>query len=321
MLKSVRTQRKQKDPEGRMPLVEHLRELRNRLVKSLLAIVPLMIVGFFFAKDLMGFLAAPIPTCKDAAEVAEYAERGERCAQLVQQGLTSPFATYVKVSLMSSLVAATPVWLYQLWGFLAPGLHRSEKKYGLLTAAFGVPLFLAGGWFAYLLLPHAVPILLGFSYDESNLLVSIDDIIGLSVKMVLAFGIAFQLPLILVLLNLGGVISGRRMLGWWRGMVLGIAVFSAIVTPTDPLSMIALSIPITLFYFTAVGISLINDRRKARRDTDARLDDDEAADLDLTPEAVGAAEAVPAPRALPGDGTDGRDSDPGAGRGGLDDAT
>lgn len=319
MRKSAGKQRK--DPEGRMPLVEHLRELRNRIVKSLLAIVPLMVLGFIFAKDIMGFLADPVPLCKDAVEAAQAEREGKRCAQLVQQGLTSPFTTYVKVSLMAALVAATPVWLYQLWAFLAPGLHRSEKKYALLTVAFGVPLFVGGGWFAYWLLPHAIPVLLGFSYDDSDLLVSIDDVISLSVKLVLAFGIAFQLPLILVLLNLGGVLTGRRMLGWWRGMVLGISIFSAMVTPTDPLSMIALAVPITLLYFLAVGISFLNDKRRGRRDLNARLDDDEASDLDLTPSAIEGSEPVTATRALPAQADGSSDESSSAGRNGYDDAT
>ena len=322
MLKSARKQRKKpKDPEGRMPLVDHLRELRDRIVKSLLAIVPLTIIALFFAKDIMGFFAAPVPLCETAQEAARVRESGERCAQLVQQGLTSPFTTYMKVSFVSALVAATPVWFYQLWAFLAPGLHRHEKKYALLFVGCGVPLFVGGGAFAYWILPHAIPMLLGFSYDESNLLVSIDDVISLSMKLVLAFGFAFQLPLILVMLNIGGVLSGRRMLRWWRGMVMGIAVFSAVVTPTDPLSMIALAVPITLLYFGAVGIAILNDKRRDRRDPYADLADDEASDLDLTPSAIEPSEPVSASPALPGQADGSADDDSPTARKGYDDAT
>lgn len=322
MLKSARKLRKKpKDPEGRMPLVDHLRELRDRIVKSLLAIVPLMIVALFFAKDIMGFFAAPVPVCETPEEAAAVRESGERCAELVQQGLTSPFTTYVKVAFGSALVAALPVWLYQLYAFLAPGLHRHEKKYALSTVGFGVPLFVSGGGFAYWILPHAIPILLGFSYDESKLLVTIDDVISLSMKLVLAFGFAFQLPLILVMLNVGGVLSGQRMLRWWRGMVMGIAIFSAIVTPTDPLSMIALAVPITLLYFAAVGFALLNDKRRDRRDPYADLADDEASDLDLTPSALEPSDAVSASPALPSQADGSADDDSPAGRKGYDDAT
>ncbi|WP_431781387.1 twin-arginine translocase subunit TatC [Streptomyces chumphonensis] len=305
MLKSARKKAAPKDPEGRMPLVEHLRELRNRLVKALLAIVPLMVLAMFFAKDIGEFITEPIRVCENEAEARAL---DGRCPILSQNGLTSPFTTYVKVSLITALVAAAPVWLYQMWAFLAPGLHRHEKKYALSVVAFGTPLFLTGALLAHWLLPHAIPVLLGFSMDGTTNIITVDDMIDISVKLVLAFGLAFQLPLVLVLLNLGGVLSGRRMLGWWRGMVLGISVFAAMVTPTDPLSMIALAAPITVLYFAAVAFSLFHDRRKAARDPDAALSDDEASELDLTPETV-------APSSFPAQ------ADRGSGRSGHDDVT
>ncbi|MBW1602143.1 twin-arginine translocase subunit TatC [Streptomyces sp. JJ66] len=294
MLKSARTANKApKDPEGRMPLVEHLRELRNRLVKALLAIVPLMIIALFVAKDIGDFITDPLPLCTSDAEARALAEQGERCARLTHQGLTSPFGTYVKIALITALVAAAPVWLYQMWAFIAPGLHRHEKKYAMSTVAFGTPLFLTGAALARWVLPHAIPVLLGFSLDDSENLVTVDDMIDVSIKLVLAFGLAFQLPLVLVLLNLGGVITGKRMLGWWRGMVLGISIFSAMVTPTDPLSMLVLAVPITALYFGATGFALLNDRRRQASDPDAHLADDEASELDLTPEPVRASPRVP----------------------------
>ncbi|MGC9537981.1 twin-arginine translocase subunit TatC [Streptomyces sp. UG1] len=293
MLKSAR--KKPRDPEGRMPLVEHLRELRNRLVKALLAIVPLTILALFFAKDIAEFISAPVPTCASESEAAAQAGR---CAVLSQVGLTSPFSTYMKVSLMAALVAAAPVWLYQLWAFVAPGLHRHEKKYALSVVGIGTPLFLLGAYLAHWILPFAVKTLLGFSISGSVNYITVDDMIDISVKMTLAFGLAFQLPIVLALLNIGGVLSGQRMLGWWRPMVMIIAVFSAVVTPTDPMSMIALAVPMTALYFGAVIFSLINDRRRGRAQG-PELSDDEASDLDLTPEDIGEVEAVPAPRALP----------------------
>ncbi|MFE1578039.1 twin-arginine translocase subunit TatC [Streptomyces fradiae] len=289
MLRSAR--KKPKDPEGRMPLVDHLRELRDRLVKSLLAFIPLMIVALFFSKDIAEFLSAPVPRCMSEVEAAA---REGRCAVLSQIGITSPFTTYVKVGIMAGLVGSAPVWLYQLWAFIAPGLHRSEKKYAISTVVIGTPLFLAGAYLAYWILPHAVPLLLSFSVDGSVNYITVDDMIGMTVKLVLAFGLAFQMPLLLVLLNLGGVVSGSKMLGWWRGMVMGIAVFAAVVTPTDPLSMIALQMPLTALYFAAVGFALLNDRRR-RRAEGPELADDEASTLDLTPEPVAPVEPVAAP--------------------------
>lgn len=135
--------------------------------------------------------------------------------------------------------------------------------------------------------------------------------------MVLVFGLAFELPLVLVMLNLTGVLTGRRMAGWWRGVIMGVFVFGAVITPTtDPVGMVALAGPITVLYFGAVGFSLINDRRRARNNPDAELDDDEASSLDLTPEGVEAVEPVGAARALPeqssGEADGGRSSRPGS---------
>lgn len=297
-----------------MPLVEHLRELRNRIVKSLLAIVPLTVLALFFAKDIIEFISAPVPQCGSELEAAA---REGRCAVLSQVGLTSPFTTFIKVALITALIGAAPIWLYQMWAFLAPGLHKKEKKYALSTVAFGTPLFLTGAYLAYWVLPLAVPVLLSFSIDGSTNYITTDDMIDISVKLTLAFGLAFQLPLILILLNVSGVLSGKRMLGWWRGMVMGISVFAAMVTPTDPLSMLVLAVPIITLYFGATGFALLNDRRRRTADPDSSLSDDEASDLDLTPSSIGPVSSDPAPV----EGDDGRHGHGGARPGGYDDAT
>lgn len=286
MLKTAR--KPPKDPEGRMPLTEHLRELRNRLGIAALAVVIVAIVAAFFAKDIMDFLTDPVPICEQDDPDAE----ARRCAVLAQNGLTAPFATYLRVSLLVGLIGASPVWLYQFWAFIAPGLHRNEKKYSRAVVAVGVPLFLTGTYFAYWLLPRAIPVLLSFSADDATNFVSVEEVLDITVRLALAFGISFELPLLLVLLNLGGVVSGKRMISWWRWMVMGIALFAAAITPTDLMSMIALQIPVTGLYFLACGIAMLNDRRRRRRDADAELSDDEASRLDLTPEPVGPAERL-----------------------------
>ncbi|GGO82795.1 twin-arginine translocase subunit TatC [Wenjunlia tyrosinilytica] len=293
--------RKPKDPEGRMPLAEHLRELRNRLFKSVIAILVVTVVAAFFYKDLINFLVDPVLKsigCEASlSEIAHKKASGDkRCAHLTMNGLLTPFTLALKVSLMAGVVLSTPIWLYQLWAFLAPGLHNYEKKYSLAFVGAGFPLFLAGGFFAYKILPTTAQVLIGFTPQDVDNLLPLDDYLDLVTRMVVVFGLSFELPLLLVLLNFGGVITGRRMAGWWRGMVMGITVFAAVATPsTDPLSMTALAGPIVVLYFLAVLVSLVNDRRKARRraaDPDAQLDDDEASDLDLTPQSVGAVEPV-----------------------------
>ncbi|MFF6878907.1 twin-arginine translocase subunit TatC [Streptomyces sp. NPDC012474] len=298
MLKSARKQ--ERDPEGRMPLAEHLRELRNRLVKSLLAIVVTTVVAAFFYKDIIQFFTDPILEsvgCQYSfAELAKGTDETQ-CARIVQNGLLSPFTLALTVSLSSGVAFAAPIWLYQLWAFVAPGLHRHEKKYSLGFVAAGFPLFLMGGFFAYWSLPKMASVMIEFSIIGSDNQLPLDDLLQLVMRMIIVFGLSFELPLLLVMLNFGGVLSGKKIAGWWRGMIMGITVFAAIATPsTDPISMLALAGPIWVLYFGASAIALANDRRRARREASGPADD-EASELDLTPDDIGEIEPVTTSRA------------------------
>ncbi|MET8678696.1 twin-arginine translocase subunit TatC [Streptomyces sp. NPDC004647] len=321
MLKSARKQ--EKDPEGRMPLAEHLRELRNRLLMSVGAICLVTIVALFFYKDIVSFLMQPVLDsvgCDPSTKIDLSLGTGGSCADFTVNGLLSPFTIMLKVAFMTGLVVSTPIWLYQLWAFLAPGLHRHEQKYSLFFVGAGVPLFVGGAFFAYMILPTTAEVLLDFTPAPAKNLLPLDDFLDLLTRMVVVFGLAFELPLLLVLLNLGGVVTGRRMLSWWRAMVMGITLFGAVATPsTDPVGMFALAGPVTLLYFAAVGVSLLNDRRRARREA-AGPDDDEASELDLTPEAVGEIEPVAPGGALP-EGTGGQVNGSRPPQNGFDDAT
>lgn len=286
-----------------MPLAEHLRELRNRLAKALLAIVLVTVVAAFFYNDIINFFTDPILESVGCSQTFEQLARAqdtsEPCAQITINGLLTPFTLALKVSLMAGVVLASPVWLYQLWAFVAPGLHRHEKKYAYAFVATGFPLFLGGAFFAYKLLPTTAKVLIEFTPFGVDNLLPLDDLLDLVTRMVIVFGLSFELPLLLIMLNFTGAITGRRMLGWWRAMIMGITVFAAIATPsTDPLTMMGLAGPIWVLYFVAVIVSLFNDRRRRRREA-AGPADDEASDLDLTPEAIGEVETVPAARALP----------------------
>ncbi|MEU1705802.1 twin-arginine translocase subunit TatC [Streptomyces sp. NPDC005706] len=301
-----------------MPLVEHLRELRNRLAKGMLAITVVSVVFAFYSQDLMSFLMHPVPRCtKGLGE-----STGGSCAVIAYTDLLSPFTTTVKVCFMAGMVVSSPVWLYQLWAFVAPGLHKHERKYTYWFVSAAVPLFLGGAWLAYTILPISMRVLLGITPDGSANILPMDKILDFIVRMILVFGGAFELPLLLVMLNFAGMVSGRRMAGWWRGMVVGVFVFGAVATPTtDPFGMIALSGPIVLLYFLAVGVALLNDRRRGRANPDAGLADDEASVLDLTPEAVGEVERVSAARTLPEQTRGGADGDPSLRHNGYDDVT
>ncbi|MCT2588699.1 twin-arginine translocase subunit TatC [Streptomyces sp. N2-109] len=316
MLKSARKEGKQqRDPEGRMPLAEHLRELRNRLMKAVLAILAVSVVAMIYYKQIADFLTEPVLEAVGCDESFGKAENGEVCADITIQGFVAPFTIMLKVALTTGLVVASPVWLYQLWAFLAPGLHQQEKKYAYGFVAAGAPLFLGGAWLAYIILPTAAKTLLDFSPEGTSNLIPLDDFLDIITRLVIVFGLAFELPLLLVMLNFGGIVKGRQLLGWWRFMVIGIAVFSAVATPTgDPLTMAALAVPIVLLYFAAVGVCFFNDRRRRRSDPYAGLDDDEASDLDLTPEPVAPAGAAPEPGPAP-------ERDGSSARNGYDDAT
>ncbi|MBA0050704.1 twin-arginine translocase subunit TatC [Streptomyces sp. AJS327] len=324
MLKSARKQGKQqrRDPEGRMPLADHLRELRNRLMKSVLAILVVTIVAMFYYQQIADFLTDPVRESVGCTEgFGQTAKEGETCAEITINGLIAPFTIMLKVALTTGVVLASPIWLWQLWGFLAPGLHQHEKKYARMFVGTGVPLFLAGAYLAYLVLPMAAKTLLDFSPEGTGNLIPLDNFLDIVTRLVIVFGLAFELPLLLVMLNLGGVVTGKRLLGWWRAMVLCITVFSAVATPTgDPLTMLALAAPIVLLYFAAVGISLFNDRRRRRNNPYSGLDDDEAAPLDHQPESISTSDGIPGPRPLSdnGDGPDGSGPDR---RNGYGDAT
>jgi sec-independent protein translocase protein TatC len=295
--------KKEKDPEGRMPLADHLRELRNRLAKALLAIVVVTVVAAFFYNDIINFLTDPILKsvgCRQSFEELAKSSEDVKCARITMNGLLAPFTLALQVSLTAGVVFASPVWLYQMWAFVAPGLHQHERKYAYAFVLTGAPLFLGGAFFAYKVLPTTAKVLLEFTPNgDVNNFLPLDDLLQLVTRMVVVFGLSFELPLLLIMLNLTGVLTGRRMLGWWRAMILGITVFAAVATPsTDPLSMLALAGPIWVLYFGAVAFSLLNDRRRARREAEGPADD-EASELDLTPEDIGEIEPVAVSRALP----------------------
>ncbi|MFE9421409.1 twin-arginine translocase subunit TatC [Kitasatospora sp. NPDC006697] len=281
-----------KTPDGRMSLGDHLRELRNRLVKSALAVVVCTIAAAFFKDRLLHFLMSPLPACLPNGQPKPGVKH---CAQIAVIGVTQPFNLTLKVCVTAGLVAAVPIWLYQLWAFVSPGLHKHERRYSLTFLGLGTPLFLGGVTCAYLLMPTTIEVLGSFTPIGASQILPVENYLNIATRMLLVFGLAFEFPLLLVMLNLGGVLTGKRMLGWWRGMVMAITIFAAVATPSaDPVSMLALAAPIWILYFLAVGFALLNDRRRRRRNPDADLSDEEASHVDLSVEEVAGAESVAA---------------------------
>jgi sec-independent protein translocase protein TatC len=204
---------------------------------------------------------------------------------LALTGVADPFILQLQVAAVTGLLLSAPVWLYQLWRFVTPGLHRHEKRWAMAFAIFATPLFLSGVLLAYTVLPFGLEILFGFTPDNVENIVSVDRYLSFFIRMVLVFGVGFLAPLMIVLLNFAGILTGKRLMSWWRWIIFSIFIFSAVATPTgDPINLVLLAAPILLLMMVAVGISLVNDKRRARKspkDQDfTQLDDDEISPLD-----------------------------------------
>jgi sec-independent protein translocase protein TatC len=246
---------------GRMPLIEHLRELRSRVVKSALAIALASTIGWFLYNEIITQLAKPVCDLKFAQETG-----AESCGALYISGVLGPLNLQIKVAILSGIILAAPVWLYQLWAFIAPALHRKEKRNSIFFIVAATPFFAAGAFLGYTILPIAVGVLFGFTPDALNNLVKFDDYLDFVMRAILLFGIAFELPVFLITFNLIGFLSGKAILKPWRGWVFGITLFVAAFSPTaDPLSMMALAVPLILLYLFSGVFALFNDRRRARK--------------------------------------------------------
>jgi sec-independent protein translocase protein TatC len=280
--------------DGSMTLIEHLRELRSRLFKASLAILIGFVGGFLLREPVRTLLQKPycdLPSSRNP-------ETG-KCT-FVQLGPADVFLLDLKIALWVGLVIAAPIWLYQLWAFIAPGLHRHERKYAYAFTGIAAPLFVLGAILAYFVVQKGLVFLLQFAGDDVTTTLEVTRYISFVTNLLLIFGVAFEFPLVALMLNFTGMVSGRRLLGWWRVVVFIFFLFSAIVTPTpDPFGMTALALALSVLYFAAAGVALFNDRRRRRNAPDySSLSDDEISPLEDDREAVEEAEPVPAPAPL-----------------------
>lgn len=246
-----------RDPEGRMPLREHLVEIRKRVVRISLGLLLGAILGWILYDPLLEALVEPLQAASE--------ERGALIG-LNFDGVATAIDIHFKVALFLSVIVSSPWWLYQIFAFVNPGLNRDERKYvyGFLAAA--VPMFLAGAALAWYLLPYVVLILNSFVPEGSSNLVGAQMYLSFVMRLILACGVAFLVPVFMVVLNLMGVVSGRTWMAGWRWAILVSFVFAAMVTPTlDVMSMFGLAAPLCALYFIAVGLCVWHDRREARR--------------------------------------------------------
>lgn len=245
-----------------MSLVEHLRELRRRLVISAAAILVGSVVGWNIYDWLYARISEPI-------DEQRLTRRGGEVVTINFAGLTDGFAMQVNVSLFAGIIMAAPVWILQLWGFIVPGLTKKEKWTARFFMMAAVPLFLAGCFVAYLLMPKAVGVLMSFVPAGGSNIIAGDVYLQFVLKFILAFGLSFLLPAVLVGLNLAHVLPARTMRRGWRLAVILAFVFGAVMTPTtDPWTMTFLAGPVIVLYFAAVGIASITDRRRAAAEPD-----------------------------------------------------
>jgi sec-independent protein translocase protein TatC len=258
-----------------MSLGGHLRELRNRITIAALAIFVTGSLGWIYYDQLLIRLEAPV------LKVAH-----ERHSELITinysgTGITGPFAVKLKVAIFVGLLLASPIWIYQIWAFIVPGLTRREKRWSLIFVAASVPLFFAGGYLAWLSFPKAVTTLLELTPKGGSNVIDAEAYLTFLTRFILAFGLAFLLPVLMVGLNLAHVLPGRLLLKSWRISIFLIALFAAVMTPSpDPWSMIFMAIPMVALFFIAVSIALLVDRSRARRAPDfSDLSDDEASPL------------------------------------------
>jgi sec-independent protein translocase protein TatC len=257
-----------------MSLIEHLRELRNRLFKASLAIVIGTVLAWGFYPQIFEVLSQPVN------EIVEKAQENGRDVRLVLGGVADAFVLQIKVSVVTSMLVTSPIWIYQLWRFITPGLYRKEKLRAYLFVSVAVPLFVSGAVLAYIFLPIGLNILFGFTPLGVGNYVPVDRYLSFFLRMVLVFGISFLAPLFIVMLNIFDVLEAKAITSRWRVVVLSVFAFAAVATPTgDPVNMTLLAAPVLLLISIATFIAWLNDKRRARKRKDdpvLGLSDDEA---------------------------------------------
>ena len=244
-----------------MPLLSHLNELRSRAFKSAIGITLASCVGWILYEKIIARLASPICDLEAATSAGD-----KSCGILYINGVLGPIDLKFKISVLLGLIIASPIWLYQIWAFISPGLHKKERRNSIFFVIGAVPFFAVGIFAGYLVLPIAIEVLLSFTPGSLTNLVKFDDYLTFVTQLILVFGIAFELPVFLVALNLAGILSGRSILRPWRYAIFGITLFSAIATPTgDPITLFFLAGPLALLYLAAGGVSSLIDKSRLKR--------------------------------------------------------
>ncbi|WP_020522163.1 twin-arginine translocase subunit TatC [Catelliglobosispora koreensis] len=262
-----------------MTLMEHIRELRNRLFKASLGIVAGMIAGWFLSKWAFEQLKVPY---------VELMAKHGLPDDFLQMNPGSGLILRLKITLWLALIVAAPIWLYQLWAFIAPGLHRHERKWAYIFTAIAAPLFAIGVTLGFVMAANGLEFLMAQGLAGVTIL-EVEGYTSFMTGVMLLFGVSFEFPLILLMLNFTGVLTGRKMLKGWRVAVFAATVFAAVTTPDPgPFTMSIFAASLSLLFFITVGVAMINDKRVGRgKEIYEGLSDDETSSIDdFAPEPV-----------------------------------
>jgi sec-independent protein translocase protein TatC len=257
---------RKQNPEGKMSLSGHLKELRNRLFWSAIFLLAGSIAGWFMFDAVFAELQRPIVALAD--------QPGSN-ATINFPTVVSAFDVRLQVSIFLGVMMSSPIWLFNIWSFITPGLKKKERKYTIWFVVVAVPLFLAGTALAWSSLPTFVQVLVGFTPEGSANVINASEYILFTIRILLVFGIAFVLPVVLVLLNFAGIITAQNILKSWRLAIFVSAVIGAIATPVaEPMAMFLLMVPLLILYFVAAGVATLHDKRLARKsgEIDIELD-------------------------------------------------
>lgn len=250
-------------PGGVMSLADHLRELRYRIIVATVAIVIGSLVAAIWYDPLYQILMRPYLV---AVEMLKQSNPNLTSSTVIS-GVSTPFILALQVCMVAGLVVSSPVWLYQLWAFIVPALLAKEKKYALGFLSAAIPLFLFGVLVGYYIMPQGISVMLSFTPSTipiTNLL-EVNDFLKLTLQLMVIFGLGFLMPVVVVGVNLIGLVSAAQLAKVRTYVIFGTFVFGAAATPsTDPFSMLALALPMTLLYLIAEVVCRFNDRRKAK---------------------------------------------------------
>lgn len=244
--------------DGRMALSDHLREVRARLLKSALVLIIGVVIALFFYDPLFQLVYGPYQQAQDALPNGQ--------TEATTSGAGGGLLLYLKLCGLAALVGTAPFWLYQIWAFILPGLHSNERKWTRIFAVIAGPLFLAGIVLGYFTLPKGLEVLIGFTPADVTNLVDFNDYLTFFSRTLLVFGVAFEIPVFVTLLNLAGVVRGSSLGRSRPWIIVGVFIFAAIATPSaDPFTMTFMAVPMVLLFFISEVLARFNDRRRDKK--------------------------------------------------------